>query len=93
MAWSASMPALELLQVSSHEYNEKKGDKHLQTLFIHGVRAVVRVATNNNDVYLNQWVKQLKESREFNKTTVEIANKYARIIWSMLINDTEYQAV
>ncbi|MEJ1770428.1 IS110 family transposase, partial [Escherichia coli] len=53
----------------------------------------VRVATNNNDVYLNQWVKQLKESREFNKTTVEIANKYARIIWSMLINDTEYQAV
>ncbi len=92
MAWSASMPALELLQVSSHEYNEK-GDKHLQTLFIHGVRAVVRVATNNNDVYLNQWVKQLKESREFNKTTVEIANKYARIIWSMLINDTEYQAV
>ncbi len=71
----------------------KKGDKHLQTLFIHSVRAVVRVATNNNDVYLNQWVKQLKESREFNKTTVEIANKYARIIWSMLINDTEYQAV
>lgn len=86
------MPALELLQVSSHEYNEKRR-KHLQTLFIHGVRAVVRVATNNNDVYLNQWVKQLKESREFNKTTVEIANKYARIIWSMLINDTEYQAV
>ncbi len=55
----------------------KKGDKHLQTLFIHGVRAVVRVATNNNDVYLNQWVKQLKESREFNKTTVEIAKEGA----------------
>lgn len=27
----------------------KKGDKHLRTLFIHGARAVVRVATNNNE--------------------------------------------
>ena len=26
----------------------KKGDKHLRTLFIHGARAVVRVAENNN---------------------------------------------
>ncbi len=31
------------------EYDEK-GDKHLRTLFIYGARAVVRVATNNNDV-------------------------------------------
>ena len=32
----------------------KKGDKHLRTFFIHGARAVVRVATNNNDSYLHQ---------------------------------------
>lgn len=30
----------------------KKGDKHLRTLFIHGARAVVRVATNNNEGYI-----------------------------------------
>lgn len=71
----------------------KKGDKHLRTLFIHGARAVVRVATNNNDGGLHQWVNQLKERRGFNKTTVAVANKNARIIWSMLKNDTEYQAV
>ena len=69
----------------------KKGDKHLRTLFIHG--AVVRVATNNNDGHMNQRVSQLKERRGFNKTTVAVANKNARIIWSMLRNETEYQVV
>ncbi|EPS9371116.1 transposase, partial [Klebsiella pneumoniae] len=71
----------------------KKGDKHLRTLFIHGAGAVVRVATNNNDGHMNQWVNQLKERRGFNKTTVAVANKNARIIWSMLRNETEYQVV
>ncbi|HBJ0105826.1 TPA: transposase, partial [Escherichia coli] len=71
----------------------KKGDKHLRTLFIHGARAVVRVAMNNNNGSLYQWVNQLKERRGFNKTTVAVTNKNARIIWSMLRNDTEYQAV
>lgn len=69
----------------------KKGDKHLRTLLIHGALAVVRVATNNNDGYLNQWVNQLKERRGFNKTTVAVANKNARIIWSILHNETEYR--
>ncbi|ECJ3630610.1 IS110 family transposase, partial [Salmonella enterica subsp. enterica] len=64
-------------------------DKHLRTLFIHGARAVVRVATG----HMNQWVNQLKERRGFNKTTVAVANKNARIIWSMLRNDTGYQVV
>lgn len=71
----------------------KKGDKHLRTLFIHGSRAIVRVATNKNDSHMNQWVNQLKERRGFNKTTVAVANKNARIIWSMLRNETEYQVV
>ncbi len=33
---------------------------------------------------------QLKERRGFNKTTVAVAHKNARIIWSMLRNETEY---
>lgn len=69
----------------------KKGDKYLRTLFIHGARAVVRVAANNNEGYLNQWVNQLKERRGFNKTTVAVANKNSRIIWSILHNETEYR--
>lgn len=71
----------------------KKGDKRLRTLFIRGARAVVRVATNNNDGYMNQWVNQLKERRGFNKTTVAVANKNTRIVSLMLRNETEYQVV
>ncbi|EBQ4932603.1 IS110 family transposase, partial [Salmonella enterica] len=62
-------------------------------LFIHGTRAVVRVATNNNDGCLHQWVNQLKERCGFNKTAVAVANKNARIIWSMLRNEIEYQSI
>lgn len=69
----------------------KKGDKHLRTLLIHGAHAVVRVATSNNDGDLNQWVNQLKERRGFNKTTVAVANKNARVIGSILHNETEYR--
>lgn len=71
----------------------KKGDKHLRTLFIHGGRAFVRVAENNHDSSMNQWVNQLKERRGVNKTTVTLANKNAQIVWSMLKNITEYQSV
>lgn len=92
MAWSGSTTAVEWQQAGTDEYDEK-GDKHLRTLFIHGARAVVRVAMNNNNGSLYQWVNQLKERRGFNKTTVAVTNKNARIIWSMLRNDTEYQAV
>ncbi len=42
---------------------------------------------------MNQWVNQLKERRGVNKTTVAVANKNARIVWSMLKNSTEYQSV
>lgn len=92
MAGTGSTPALKRRQAGTDEY-DKKGDKHLRTLFIHGARAVVRVATNNNDGYMNQWVNQLKARRGFNKTTVAVANKNARINWSMLRNETEYQIV
>ena len=64
----------------------KKGDKHMRILFIHGARTVVRGATNNNDSHMNQWGNQLKERRGFNKPTVVVVNKNARIIWSMLRN-------
>ncbi|MCX2581553.1 IS110 family transposase, partial [Klebsiella pneumoniae] len=51
----------------------------LQTLFIHGTRALVRVATNNNNGNMNQSVNKLKERRGINKTAVAVANKAARI--------------
>lgn len=92
MAGSGSTTAFEWRQAGADNMT-KKGDKHLRTLFIYGARAVVRFATNNNDGHMNQWVNQLKERRGFHKMTLVAANKNARIIWSMLRNETEYQVV
>lgn len=69
------------------EYDEKRRQAYANT-FIHGARTVVRGATNNNDSHMNQWGNQLKERRGFNKPTVVVVNKNARIIWSMLRNET-----
>ena len=92
MAGSGSTPAFEWRQAVLMNMT-KKGDKHMRILFIHGARTVVRGATNNNDSHMNQWGNQLKERRGFNKPTVVVVNKNARIIWSMLRNETEYQVV
>jgi transposase len=55
----------------------------MRSLLIHGARAVVRTARGKNDP-MNQWVKQLQERRGFNRATVAVANKNARIIWAVL---------
>lgn len=92
MAGSGSTPAFEWRQPGADEYDEIRRQASAE-LYIHGTRAVVRVAKNNNDGHMNQWVNQLKELRGFNTTTMTVANKNARIIWSMLRNDTECRVV
>lgn len=61
----------------------KCGDKSLRRLLVHGARAVVRVAKKNDDK-LSSWVTRLEERRGYNKAAIAVANKNARIIWSLL---------
>jgi transposase len=61
----------------------KRGDQHLRSLLVHGARAIVRTAPSQTD-HTNQWVNQLRERRGFNRATVAVANKNARIIWAVL---------
>ena len=68
----------------------KRGDQHLRTLLIHGARAVVRTCMNQSNLF-NKWVQDLKERRGYNKATVAVANKNARIVWSILRNGDEYR--
>lgn len=76
----------------------KRGSQHLRSLLVHGARAVVRTATNKNDPMsqwanqLSQWANQLRERRGFNRATVAIANKNARIIWAVLRTGDHYRA-
>jgi transposase len=70
----------------------KRGSQHLRSLLVHGARAVVRTATNKHDP-MSQWANQLRERRGFNRATVAIANKNARIIWAVLRTGDHYRAV
>lgn len=68
----------------------KRGSQHLRSLLVHGARAVVRTAGTRNDP-MNQWVTQLQERRGFNRATVAVANKNARIIWAVLRTGEPYR--
>jgi transposase len=69
----------------------KRGSQHLRSLLVHGARAVVRTAANKHDRQ-NQWVNDLRERRGFNRATVAVANKTARIIWAVLRTGEPYRA-
>jgi transposase len=69
----------------------KRGSLHLRSLLVHGARAVVRTAPSKTDLN-NQWVNQLRERRGFNRATVAVANKNARIIWAVLRTGEPYRA-
>ena len=54
--------------------------------------AVARVAVKKTDPRRSQWVNQLRERRGFNRATVAVANKNARIIWAVLRTGEPYRA-
>lgn len=68
----------------------KRGDRYIRMLLIHGARAVLRHAANKTDGKI-QWLNALRERRGFNRAIVALANKKARVIWSLLANKSEYQ--
>jgi len=68
----------------------KRGDVYLRTLLVHGARAVIRRLEKRDDAR-GWWVKPLLERRGFNKTTVALAAKNARILWVLMARGEHYQ--
>ena len=68
----------------------KRGDAYVRSLLIHGARSVVRCADTKQD-RLSLWIQSIKARRGANKAAVALANKLARIAWSMVVNDRDYQ--
>ena len=68
----------------------KRGDKYLRTLLIHGARSVIRFSENKTDKR-NLWVNGLIARRNKNVATVALANKNARIIWSIIARGEHYR--
>jgi transposase len=69
----------------------KRGNRYLRRLLIQGAWSVVRNAEKSDD-RMSRWAKQLIERRGKHKAVVAVANKMARIMWSMLYHQTEFRA-
>ena len=61
----------------------KRGDCYLRALFIHGARALLKVAGRRSDAIAG-WATDIAARRGFNVATVALANENARIAWAML---------
>ena len=69
----------------------KRGNRYLRHLLIQGAWSVIRNADKNDD-RMSRWARQLIDRRGKHKAVVAVANKMARIMWSMLYHQTEYRA-
>jgi transposase len=68
----------------------KRGDRYLRTLMIHGARAVPGKAHGKDDPR-SRWIGLMRERRHPNVVAVALANKNARIVWSVLARDEAYR--
>ena len=66
----------------------KRGDTYLRTLLIHGARAVIRFAMNKAKP--ESWLRKLMARRNKNVAAVALANKNARIVWALLVNNKTF---
>lgn len=68
----------------------KQGNTYLRRLLIHGARSVVRVSDYKIDE-LSQWITKKKNTKGWNRASTALANKNARIVFSLIKNNTEYK--
>ena len=67
----------------------KRGDDYLRTLLIQGAKSAVMTAAKRQD-RISQWLVQLKERVGWQKAVVALANKNARIVWSVLTSGAAF---
>lgn len=68
----------------------KRGDPYLRRLLIHGARAALYAARDQDDA-LSLWARNLAARTHPNVAAVAWANKTARIAWAMIRHGTDYQ--
>lgn len=61
----------------------KRGNKELRELFVHAARAVMW-RDESAEKYFGTWLLELKRRKPFNVAVVALANKIARIAWSVM---------
>lgn len=70
-----------------------RGDTYLRTLLVHGARSVLLSAKRKKEPdALARWALGVELQRGHNKAAVALANKLARIAWSVWRDARDYQA-
>ena len=67
----------------------KRGNAYVRLLLIHGARAVIRRLAEKR-TRLGQWMRGVLKRRHHNVAVVALANKLARIAWTILAGGTHY---
>ena len=70
----------------------KRGNRYLRKLLCHGARAAISVSKRDADPLIT-WARQVSERRGINKATVALANRIARLIWTLLQKDEDYRVI
>lgn len=70
----------------------KRGDRYLRKQLIHGARALMVHAPKRENDALCQWALRLKKRRGHNTAAVALANRLARLAWTLLYKNEHYQA-
>jgi transposase len=66
----------------------KCGDRYLRTLLVHGARSVLFSSRRYHDPErLRVWALEVEKRSGFNKATIALANKLARIVWAVWRQD------
>ena len=67
----------------------KRGDSYIRSLLVQGAISAITRSKNRVDNQLT-WARRLKAGKGLQKAAVALANKMARIIWSMMAKDHDY---
>lgn len=70
----------------------KRGDSYVRQLLVHGGRAVLIAQGKRTSLdMLGVRLSRIKQERGFMKAAIAVANRNARVMWALLMNQTEYQ--
>jgi transposase len=75
----------------------KRGDRYIRMLLTHGARSVLRAATvarraGRSLDPLRRWALAVQARTNHNKATCALANKLARIAWTVWVKQEKYRS-
>ena len=70
----------------------KRGNEYLRKILIHGARSVV-LNSKRNQIQIGQWMTTLEARVPRVILVVAVANKLARIFWTVLSSGNDYHAI